>query len=491
VKRVLFFGLLLLILQNIGAQTYRFDAPAGPNCILKTIGDKIVMVSMKRDRNYEWMVFDSALTLVRRSTMNTVKYPGLLKANFITTDDGVFYVEQVVIPGAFMIYISSMDAYGKMIVPVQNIRIDETPVHRIRRTGQAYNLLLSPDKKLLLLTRAGSTETGLNTSCILLDKKLQVLRHTTHDMDIDPENEDFQVLDPGNDGSISFIKTDKFYNYRLSTKITFFNLMPGKNELTRKELFLSKRKLRSVNTINNGKSVLLTALCSTNDAELTVNTYISIEFNKNTEEPAIIREYFFKDNIGKELTRYIAGITRHAAVNRMEILQTGTLNSGLGSSCLFGPVYGGRFVEINSYSYRQNYFNLSGPAPFPVSYSQRPYARVSLMDIISIRTDTSSNTMNYSIQTIEKIEETFYKAWLQIEYNHRLYHLAYAESNKAKMIFTSYSFDPSGKFVKKPIYTNREITIESGFPATNLNNNVYAFYYNKVTDETGLIKIRL
>ena len=59
------------------------------------------------------------------------------------------------------------------------------------------------------------------------------------------------------------------------------------------------------------------------------------------------------------------------------------------------------------------------------------------------------------------------------------------------MIFTSYSFDPSGKFVKKPLFSNREITIESGFPATNLNSNVYAFYYNKVTDETGLIRIRL
>jgi hypothetical protein len=437
------------------------------------------------------MVFDSALTLEHRTTLNTVKYPGLLRANFMTTDDGVFYVEQVVIPGAFLIYVYSMDAFGKMIVTVQNIRIDETPVHRVRRTGQAYSLLLSPDKKLLLLSRAGTTEIGLNVSCILLDKKLQVIRHTTHDIEIDPENEDFQVLEPGNDGSISFIKTDKFYNYRLSTKITFFNSMPGKTELSSKELFLSKRKLRSINSVNTGKSVLLTALCSTNDAELTVNSYVSIELKKNTEEPAVIREYFFKDNIGKELTRYIAGITRHAAVNRMEILRTDKLNSGLGSSCLFGPVYSGRFVDINSYSYRQNYFNLTGTTPIPVSYSQRPYARISMMDVISIRTDTASNTMNYSIQAIEKIEETFYKAWLQIEYNDRLYHLAYAESNKARMIFTSYYFDSSGKFVKKPLYSNREITIESGFPATNLNSNVYAFYYNKVTDETGLIRIRL
>jgi len=134
-------------------------------------------------------------------------------------------------------------------------------------------------------------------------------------------------------------------------------------------------------------------------------------------------------------------------------------------------------------------FGFSGPNPFGVSYSQRPYARISMLDLILIRTDSTARTMNYTIKPVEKIEETFYKAWLQVMHRDRLYHIIYMESKKAKMVLTSFYFDDAGNLVRKPLYSNREITIEGGYPSVTINNSLIAFYFNKATDESGLIKI--
>jgi hypothetical protein len=491
VKRVIIFSLLAIFSQVCIAQTYAFDQPISPNCFIKNVNDKIVLVHMKKDWNYEWMVFDSSLHLLKRNVFVTQKGPGLLRAHFIQVADRILYIEQVSSLDAITLTVSAFDEYGNISIEPKTIRVEESAMQRIRRAGQSYNLLLSPDKKLLLLTRAGTTSAGLNLSCILMDKNLQIVRQLNQVFSMDPELEDFEIIEPGNDGTLYFLKTDKFYNYRLSTKVNVYAISPGAENLKEKELFLSKRKIRSIRAMHNDNSILVTALCSTSEQDLKINAYLTMEFRNDVDEPATTREYFFKSTIGKELTNDIPGINRHTAVNRLELLRTESTPKGFGTTAVFGPVYSGRFVDRNSYNYLLNNFSFSGPNPYATSYSQRPYARVSMLDLISIRTDTATHSMNYDIHTIEKIEETFHKTWLQFMFQNRLHHIVYTESNKARMILTDYSFDDAGNLVKKKLYSNREITVEGGFPFVVVNNSLVAFYFHKGTDGTGLIRIRL
>jgi len=311
-----------MALLHAQGQLYTFEGPVSPNCFMKTIKDKVVLVQMKRDWNYDWMVFDSSLHLLHRNTINTFRGPGLLRSNFVSADDKIIYIEQVTSLEAMNITLTSYDEYGNVFSPAKTIRVEESSMQRIRRAGQSYTMLQSPDKKLVLLTRAGYTTTGLNISCILLDKNLQVIRQVSQAFDMDQELEDLEVLQPGNNGSLYFLKTDKFYNYRLSSKVNLYALEPSGQKLNEKEIFLSKRKIRSINTVDNGQTILLTALSSSNDEMLSVNAYVSIEFSKDFTTPAITREYFFKNNIGKELTNLIPGVSRHAALNRIEIVNS-------------------------------------------------------------------------------------------------------------------------------------------------------------------------
>lgn len=261
-----FLYILLMTGLSIPAKAQLFPLSSKPpfNSQLLVIADTTVLISPESRRVIEWTTLDSNLTEISRNRIGLMDPGRNGITDFLVMNNQVLYIEQVRNKKTRTVYLSKLDASGGHAGTTREISPGSILEQRAYNDTAAFSLLLSGDRKYLLFYQFRSDKYSFSLSGFILNEMLEVVQTCYFSDSRLQDADDFNLQSVEGSGRFYLFKYDYESNYRMSTRLSAWQIDPAISRTRSAQMFVREFKLSNIRVSEWGDQICLSALSKTN-----------------------------------------------------------------------------------------------------------------------------------------------------------------------------------------------------------------------------------
>ena len=232
--------------------------------MLVSVQDKTVLISPENRRVINWITLDSSLQELSRKRIGLMDAgPGAI-TDFLVINQQVLYMEQVREKKARTLYLSQLDARGEQITGTREIKPAAVLEPRSFNDTAAFSILPSGDRKHLFFYQFKADTDSFRLSGFILNEKLDVIFTCNIRDQRLQDTDDFNLQTAEGSGRYYLFKYDYENNYRLSTRLSAWQIDPARAKIRTAQVFVREFKLSNIKVSEQGDQLCWSALSKTN-----------------------------------------------------------------------------------------------------------------------------------------------------------------------------------------------------------------------------------
>lgn len=528
---------LLAQLSLFAQQEYIFSDPVPTDARLFKINDRIILIHSMDINNeaQKWVCFDSSLAIVSAKKLLTPDAEFLIAQTYIESSKNIIRIDQLLMGAGLQVNAYTFDPEGNI---THRKEINES-LDTLKKTPPVpFYISQSPGKSLVAIVQTLIAKgDSLLVSGVVIDERLNIKTRINFIVGFDPEFSEMYMPIIDDNGNLFLIIADKFNSYKLSSTANCYLLRPQIEKPVSITFDFDRKKIKNLTANTANDTLFFSALYSDkkNKSEVAGILHAGYDLNKSKQLP--VKEYIYSLDFTKQLKKtfgseghkgnilnYISQLPgfsgrkfnyaflTHAvnikpektAKKEIEYQQgmenlpryNSEINSMVGTQ---PPGYSkpmtlaeaSAYVELkHAMSQNNNNSNANWLKTFGPNNSNNKEKMLSRNLLFFTNPDSVTENV-FRFVKIKPAEDASYNFHALIAYKNTCGLMYYYTPTFGQPYLKKTTIDYSGYINEKKVFESKNQILLSGYPFVVHNEHIYAFYQDKFTEQTGLIKIRL